>query len=304
NSTVRPSYRIIEGLTPMRTRIDYFVKRHLRSLGDLSGKVVIDVPAGAGIMSRVLRERGAKVEAYDLFPELFDVEGMTCRKADLSKDLPIASGYADLVVCQEAIEHVPNQLKMLRELSRILKVGGRLVLSTPNVSNLRAKLSNFLVESELYKRLPPNELDAVWLSSGSAEETYFGHLFLVGIQRLRVLARIAGFRLMRVHPVKLSGMSLFLGVFYPLIALASWRAYRATMRKSASTDLARKREVYGEIRRLNLNPTVLFGKKLFVEFEKEKDPQAMSDVFRENRDFVMEHVERQKRLDAEEEAES
>jgi SAM-dependent methyltransferase len=279
------------------TRIDGFVKRYLRSL-DLSGKIVIDIPAGAGIMTRVLREQGARVEAFDLFPELFDVEGMTCRKADLSKELPIASASADLVICQEAIEHVPNQVQMLRELSRVLKVGGRLVLSTPNVSNLRARLSNFLVESELYKRLPANELDAVWLSSGTAEDTYFGHLFLVGIQRLRVLARIAGFRLVRLHPVKWSTMSVALGIFYPLIALASWRAWSNSMRKTDAAT-ARKREVFDEIRRLNLDPTVLFGKKLFVEFEKEKDPGSMAEVFRENRDSVMEHIERQKELEKE-----
>ena len=280
------------------TRIDADVKRTIRALGDLTGKVVIDLPAGAGVMTRVLREQGAAVEAWDLFPELFDVEGMTCRKADLSKSLPFPDEYADLVLCQEAVEHVSDQLGMLRELSRILKTGGRLLLTTPNLSNLRARLSHFLLESELYKRLPPNELDAVWLSTGAADETYFGHLFLVGAQRLRVLSRIAGFRIERIHPVKWSGGSLALGVFYPWIAFTSWRAYRHSMRK-IDADEARKRAVLDEIRRLNLHPTVLFGKKLFLELVKEKSPAAMAEVFRENRDQVMEHVARQKALEEE-----
>ena len=280
------------------TRIDADVKRTIRALGDLTGKVVIDLPAGAGVMTRVLREQGAAVEAWDLFPELFDVEGMTCRKADLSKPLPFSDEYADLVLCQEAIEHVSDQLGMLRELSRVLKTGGRLLLTTPNLSNLRARFSNFLLESELYKRLPPNELDAVWLSAGAADETYFGHLFLVGAQRLRVLSRIAGFRIERIHPVKWSGGSLALGVFYPWIAFASWRAYRHSMRKIDAEE-SRKRQVLGEIRRLSLHPTVLFGKKLFFELVKEKSPAAMAEVFRENRDHVMEHVARQKELEDE-----
>ena len=241
------------------TRIDADVKRTLRALGDLSGKIAIDLPAGAGVMTRVLREQGAAVEAWDLFPELFDLEGLTCRKADLSKRLPIPDAHADLVLCQEAIEHVSDQLGMLRELSRILKIGGRLFLTTPNPSNLRARLGNFLLETELPKRLPPNELDSVWLSGGSSEETYFGHLFLVGAQRLRTLARIAGFRISRVHRVKWSAGSLALAVFYPWIAFATWRARRYSMRK-IDAEASRKHEVLDEIVRLNLHPTVLFGK--------------------------------------------
>lgn len=280
------------------TRIDFFVKRHLRSLGDLTGRTAVDVPAGAGLMSRVLREQGGTVESYDLFPELFDVEGMTCSRADLSERLPISDAHADLVLCQEAIEHVPDQLGMLRELSRILKPGGRLILSTPNVSNLRARLSGFLLESELFNRLPPNELDAVWLAAEDRDDVYFGHLFLIGAQRLRVLARIAGFRIARVLPTKWSAMSVILGVTWPLIALASVSAGWRTLRRT-DADPARKRAIFREMIALNLNPQVLFGKKLFLELVKDADPHEVAQGFRENRDHVAEHIERQKQLEAE-----
>lgn len=276
-------------------RIDHFVKRHLRTL-DLAGRLVVDIPAGAGIMTRVLREQGARVEAYDLFPELFSLDGIQCLQADLSRELPIPSGHADLVLCQEAIEHVPNQLQMLRELSRILKLGGRLLLTTPNVSNLRARASHFLIESELYKRLPANELDAVWLAQRSGGEPYFGHLFLIPVQRLRVLARIAGFRIERILPVSWSAASLALGVLYPLLVLATALAYRGSRRRT-DADPKRQREVFGEIARLNLHPRVLFGKKLFLELVKERDPSAMAEAIRDNRDRVLEHIARQKALE-------
>jgi 2-polyprenyl-3-methyl-5-hydroxy-6-metoxy-1,4-benzoquinol methylase len=46
--------------------------------------------------------------------------------------LPIRSGYFDLVLCSEVIEHVPQPCQLVAELHRILKPGGTLIISTPN----------------------------------------------------------------------------------------------------------------------------------------------------------------------------
>src|SRR5688572_8461243 len=141
-----------------KSKIDVDVERHLRSLGNLAGKVVVDLPAGAGRMSRVLRELGATVEPYDLFPESFKVEALNCLPADLGERLPIADAHADYVLFQEGIEHLPDQLFALREMHRILKPGGRLLITTPNISNLRARFATLLLESDLHNKLPRNEL--------------------------------------------------------------------------------------------------------------------------------------------------
>lgn len=249
--------------------IKYFVERYFRARDDMCGKRVADLPAGKGYISRVLHEVGAEVSAYDLFPEFFEVEGLKCREADLTEQLPIADGTFDIVLCQEGIEHLPDQLAALREFHRILAPGGTLIVTTPNISHLRARVSYLFTESELWKRMPPNELDAVW-HAGSGK-TYFGHIFLINMQKLRILAVAAGFRLTKVHTVKASVSALLLAFLYPLIALVNWRAYRRNLRKDDGLDVADKRRVYGEIVRLNLNPTILFGRHLFVEFEKGND---------------------------------
>lgn len=277
------------------TRIDFFVERHLRARGSLAGKRVVDVPAGIGLMTSVLRELGAEVQPFDLFPELFRAEGIECRKADLSRALPIASSSADLVLCQEGIEHVPNQLGMLRELSRVLKIGGRLLLTTPNVSSLRARASWFLLESDLYGRLPSSELDGVWFA-GSGGEPYFGHLFLIGIQRLRILARVAGLRIVALHPVKRSATSICLSVLYPVVAAATAFAYRRTIRRRAAVPREAKAPVLREICRLNLAPAVLFGKHLFLELEKEWEPDAAAERFPHDHAGLVDHLDRQQRL--------
>lgn len=245
--------------------IKNYVIRYLARL-PLRGLRVLDVPAGKGVTSRFLHEAGAEVRPYDLFPEVFEFDGVSCREADLMSGLPEADDSADMVICQEGIEHLPNQLSALNEFNRILKPGGHLLVTVPSISHLRAKVSNLLTESELYTRMPPNELDALWYSDSG--KMYFGHIFLIGIQRLRVLAVASGFRLKTIHTVKASNGALLFAPLYPLIALVNLWAYIKNVYRNDGIDREKKREVYREQMKLNLHPALLFGRHLFVEFEK------------------------------------
>lgn len=273
------------------TGINPFVERLLRSDPErFARKRVVDVPAGSGQMSGVLRSLGARVEAFDLFPEYFCAEGLECKKADLSRAISLESGTADYVLSQEGIEHVPNQVSMFRELNRILKKGGGLIITTPNYSNLRIKLGQLLSESEYaFKRMPPNELDSIWgrgdaslagdgARAGEADEVYFGHVFPVGIQKLRFLARVSGFRIKKVHHTRVNGSSFALMfLLYPLVLVVNWLAYRRALAKRKDIPVEDRKEIYGEILRYGIDPRILVDGYLFVEFEKEYDlPEAVS----------------------------
>lgn len=242
------------------------VKRHLESRSDLRGRTVVDVPAGKGRSSALLKELGAHVVPLDLFPEFFSVPGIECRACDLMGTLPVEDASADMVVCEEGIEHLPDQLHAFREFNRVLKPGGSLLIMTPNYSSLRCRFTYFLTESELYNRLPPNELDTLWHSESGRQ--YFGHAFLIGIQRMRTLAFVSGFDLTRVMPSRASLGSMVLGLAYPLILATTLYAYRRNMRKNPHIPIEQRRRTYGEVARLNLHPSILFGKQLFVEFKK------------------------------------
>lgn len=247
-----------------------FVKDLFRSRKDLARKIVVDLPAGGGEMSRELRELGAAVEPYDLYPEFFKVEGLTCRFADLETTLPIPDNHADYILFQEGMEHLPDQLGPLREFNRILKKGGRLILTTPNPSCLRARLCNFLLDGYLFNKLPINETSAIRFLDKQAQRYYFGHIFLIGAQKLRILGRVAGFRIAAIHPSKFSKFSVLLGLGYPLLALVNLWAYFRSCRR-LDHDPERTRAIMREVLWLNLHPRVLFAKKLFFEMEKERE---------------------------------
>lgn len=245
---------------------------------EFEGKKVIDVPAGSGITTAILNEVGADVEAIDLFPELFKQEGLTCHKGDLQK-LPLPDAYADYIICQEGIEHVPNQIATLQEFNRVLKPGGKILITTPSYSNLRSRLSFYLTESEYFiKIMPPNELDSIWFSPGHANEVYYGHIFPVSFFKLRMYAKVSGLRIAKRHSLVLNKTALLLFVFaYPFIFLANLLAYRRAMRKNKSATEVQKKAVYGEILRWGNSPALLLDSHLIVELVKEVPVAAIAD---------------------------
>ncbi|MFH1161417.1 MAG: class I SAM-dependent methyltransferase [bacterium] len=253
--------------------IKYHVKKFLLNRKkELTGKVVIDFPSGNGITSRILRDIGATPFPFDLFPGFFQVEGLECRRADIRTGIPVGDAFADALICQEGIEHFSDQYQAFREFNRVLKPGGMLLITTPSYSNIRSRLSYLLMESERYNRhMPPNELDSIWMARpGVSDEIYFGHIFLTGIQKLRVLTKLAGFRIRKVHFVhlKFSGL-IFFPFLYPFILLSNYIAFRKNLRKHKDKDLQKAKKVYREIFALAVNPKILLDGMLMVEFEKE-----------------------------------
>ncbi len=234
---------------------------------NLSKKTAVDFPAGSGFTSNYLLDHGAKVTAWDMFPEFFKSKKIKCEMADLQNTFPAANSSFDLAIFQEGIEHLPDQLFALKEFHRILKTDGTLFVTTPNYSNLRSRLSYLLFEAETPKMMPPNELESLWF--GKDQRIYMGHIFSIGIMRLRVLAVLAGFEIQKIHPSRINWSSFIIGlIFYPFILIKSFLNYQRSVRKlKIKTDSTQKRMLFSLLK-LNLNPTILFGGHLIVEFKR------------------------------------
>jgi SAM-dependent methyltransferase len=257
--------------------IKYYVTRYLRSKkDDLTSKIVIDVPAGNGASTEILLDLGAKVEAYDLFPEYFMLKSIECTRADINEGLPVANAHADYLICQEGIEHFSDQSKTFREFNRVLKMGGQVILTTPSYSNLKARFSYMLMETEFFNKLmPPNEIDSVWMADSSvSKEVYHGHIFLLGVQKLRVLARLNGFKIVEMPFVRWSKTSMLLfPIFYPMILLSSYWTYKKSLRKKPEIPQEIKRKVYQEQLKMAINPKILLDEHIFMVFEKDTESE-------------------------------
>lgn len=234
-----------------------------------AGQQVLDFPAGSGFTTQELVAQGAQLTAWDMFPEFFKVSGQKCDLADLQSKFPCADGTFDSAIFQEGIEHLPNQLFALSEFARVLKESGTLIVTTPNYSNFRSRLAYLSFESETPKMMPPNELESVWFASD--DRVYFGHIFPIGIMKLRILSKVAGLEIVKIHPSRVNWTSFLLGLFfYPFVLLHAWKCYFRAMRKIKSVDENSKRVLLREIVSLGLHPAVLFGGHLIVEMKKQK----------------------------------
>lgn len=244
------------------------------------GKTIVDLPAGNGVTSKIIQEIGATPLPFDLFPEYFTLQNVKCQRANVLEGIPLESSSSDAVICQEGIEHFTDQFQVMKEFNRILKKNGSLIITTPNYSNLRARMSYFLSESERFHTLmPPNEIDSVWMSDKKITgEIYFGHVFLVGVQKLRVLAKLSGFNIKHIQFTRTGSTSLVIFIFtYPLIFLSNCISYLKNIRKKKGYDSGFQKRVYKEIFKLNINPKILLDTHLFVEFTKEKNSDEVLD---------------------------
>lgn len=102
----------------------------------------LDVGAGRGDLILALREALAlKSSACDYYPERFAVADVPCVRVNLNGEpLPFPDARFDLVTSSEVLEHVENYRALLREIVRVLRDGGAVVVTTPNVLNVNSRV--------------------------------------------------------------------------------------------------------------------------------------------------------------------
>lgn len=121
----------------------------LTLLGDINGKLVLDCGAGKGKLSETLKNKGAMVEACDINKKQFLSKNIKFTEADLNKKLPYKDSRFDIIISIEVLEHLENPSHFLTEIKRILKRGGKAIITTPNISNIKSRLQ-FLFKGNLH----------------------------------------------------------------------------------------------------------------------------------------------------------
>lgn len=102
-----------------------------------AGKKLLDLSCGGGHTSVMLAQLGFQVVATDYgVPRPMSNGIARVGGVDLNCFLPFQSASFDGVDLVEVIEHIENQPQLVREINRVLKPGGMLLVSTPNVLNV------------------------------------------------------------------------------------------------------------------------------------------------------------------------
>ncbi|HHO75405.1 MAG TPA: class I SAM-dependent methyltransferase [Deltaproteobacteria bacterium] len=171
---------------------------------------VLDLPCGPGGISKALDEMGYRVTAGDIHPEYMNVPGIQAIECNMNSRLPFEDASFDYVVCVEGIEHTENPYNAIREISRILKPGGRLVITTPNYLNIERRLK-FLFSGSFSKPVTAEAYITLYRRDSS-----FLHNSLITYPVLKFMMESNGLRITSVEKEKTKTKQVFL---YPFILL-------------------------------------------------------------------------------------
>jgi ubiquinone/menaquinone biosynthesis C-methylase UbiE len=108
-------------------------------------KTVLDVACGEGYGASLLGQKARKVNAIDIDAQTVQVakdkyqqDNIQFLQGDILS-LSLTDSIFDVVVCFETLEHVMDHDRMIRELKRVLKPGGLILISTPDKKNYSEK---------------------------------------------------------------------------------------------------------------------------------------------------------------------
>ncbi|MHC5114162.1 MAG: class I SAM-dependent methyltransferase [Planctomycetota bacterium] len=227
--------------------------RDLVAAGDDTQRI-LDMPAGEGQFTDALRSLGHDVTPADL----------NCRRddyvrVDMNEALPFADESFDTAICLEGIEHLIDPGQLLRELIRVVRPGGRVILSTPNVSNYYSRLQ-FLFTGTFFQFGPGGVRD---LRPELDEDR--GHIAPMPYLRLRTLAEFFGARVVSVHGDKYK-RKVLMPLYLLVHLLGRWWSRRVYFRGGAEDFAERNREIH---RHMN-SSALLFSRSLVVVMEKER----------------------------------
>lgn len=232
---------------PELTIIQRAVLERVAALGFPPGARILDAPCGSGALAVALAGRGFAATGADVDAEAAQILGPAFAQVNLNEPLPWAEQSFDAVVSTEGIEHLENHFSFLRETCRILKQGGVLLLTTPNITALRSRVRFF--SSGFFGRdsRPMNE----------TQRDPLHHIGLATFPEMRYELHVSGFRLEEVRRTHIKPISYLYAIFAPWM----WLYTRMAFRKEKD---AAQRERNKEILSTLLSPSVLFGECLLL----------------------------------------
>ncbi len=153
-------FKPLHAINPLR--LDW-IQKH----AELTGKKVLDVGCGGGILTESIAKVGAKAKGIDLSEKALKVAELHSLETGIAVDYEFISaenlaskeaGQYDVVTCMEMLEHVPEPLSIIQSCSRLVKPGGKVFFSTLN-RNPKSYLLAIIGAEYILKMLPKGTHD-------------------------------------------------------------------------------------------------------------------------------------------------
>ncbi len=220
----------------------------LRHIGNGYPKV-LDLPAGNGKLSEVLREDGFEVVSADI----------NCEKEDytyvnMEKRLPFGNNEFDIVICPEGIEHVINPQELIKEFSRITKSDGYVIITTPNIQNCFSRFQFF--STGYFYQFHPSPTR----HNPFGKEIDRGHVSPLSYLQLRYLFEEYGLQIDEIDGDRYKKMIL-LPLYIPFLIYGKYWIYKDYI-KGGKKDF--KKEIIKHLFSLKM----LFSRSLIITFKK------------------------------------
>jgi SAM-dependent methyltransferase len=176
---------------PQGGAAEFRIRRVLAHAVACEPKIVLDVGCGEGTLLELLRIAmpGAKLIGVDISSgteEALALKGLEGRQGDASSGLPVPDGSVDLMIAGEVLEHLAETDTLLLEAKRVLKKGGTLILTTPNLAYLLNRLLLLIGIQPLFTETSSQiRLGRRFGFLGQGIRTTQGHLRLFTAQSLK-----------------------------------------------------------------------------------------------------------------------
>jgi SAM-dependent methyltransferase len=237
----------------------FLIKAVTDLLADIpaQGKTLLDVSCKEGDVLRALEPRGFILRGTNFEPDGPPLNGIPVDYGvNLLKRLPYADASFDVVLLVEVIEHLENHRLALGELARILKPGGVLILTTPNIMRLNSRFHFFLSGYHKTKRrfIPFDT---------PLDQAHRFHNYPVDLPILYYLCKQSGLVMERLGKSKVKGYSRLLFAVFGLPVLAYTR-YTLQLREKDPTQKRENQRLCGWL----LNPRTLMEDNLALRLRK------------------------------------
>lgn len=238
----------------MKLAIEYFKKMN-------PGQRILDIPAGSGKLTEQLRKAGHIVTPADINRYQSDYV-----YADMNSRLPFEDSQFDSVVCLEGLEHLLDPYMLMQELIRVTRVGGQIMISTPNIMNMYSRLQ-FLLTGTFYQ-FHPSQLEDI--PPGEMRDRF--HISPMSYHRIRYLAEHLGASVKHVFGDKIKRpiMLPLYGVFRLLGKPWSWSLFFSAKYKH---NARRNTEIYNDIN----SRALLYSRSLIIVLEKQESAEKLYD---------------------------